>query len=173
MNAFVPGSSVYQQERPSFVTPNITPSSRGLVARLSVSTARVRVNTPASSWSSALSRRFDELVSLPKGWDCYSGIAVTFTTAKFAADLLERLFVDGVPEPQLVPGSDGSVQIEWHVNGFDVELDVLAPYEVSAIRRNITTNVVEELELQTDFTALTSWIAGLKIAGTPLEKMRG
>ncbi len=72
-----------------------------------------------------------------------------------------------------MPGSDGSVQIEWHVNGFDVELDVLAPYEVSAIRRNITTNVVEELELQTDFTALTSWIAGLKIAGTPLEKMRG
>ena len=99
MNALVRGSTVYQQERPSFVLPSITPSSRGFVTKLSVSAARVRVNTPTYPWSSTLSQRFDELVSLPKGWDSYSGVAVTFTTAKFAADLLERLYVDGVVPP--------------------------------------------------------------------------
>jgi hypothetical protein len=112
-------------------------------------------------------------VSLPKGWDGYSGIPVTFTCAVFAASLLERLYVDGVPVPQLVPGSDGSIQIEWHVNGYDVELDVLAPYEVSAVRRSLATNDVDEVELQTDFTALIGWIAALRIADAGTTRMRG
>jgi len=173
MNASGRGSTVYQQERLSFVPLTMSPSSRGLVTSLSSSAARVRVNTPTSPWLSELSQRFDEIVSLPKGWDCYSGIAVTFTTAVFAANLLERLYVDGAPAPQLVPGSDGSVQIEWHVNGFDIELDVLAPYEVSAIRHNVITGEIEELELQTDFSALTNWITGLKNADAPPARMRG
>jgi len=173
VNASGRGSAVYHQERPSFGAPSMIPSSRGLVSRLSTSQARMRVNAPTSPWLSELNQRFDEIVSLPKGWDGYSGVAVTFTCATFAANLLERLYVDSVPVPQLVPGSDGSVQIEWHVNGFDVELDVLAPYEVNAIRRNVTTDEVEELELQTDFTALTGWIAGLRMAESPLVRMRG
>jgi hypothetical protein len=133
----------------------------------------VRVDTPSSPWLSTLNQRFNELVSLPKGWDGYSGVAVTFSCASFAANLLERLYADGVPAPQLVPGADGSVQIEWHINGYDVELDVLAPYKVNAIRRNVVTDEVEELELQADFTALTSWIAGLRMAEVRSLTARG
>lgn len=173
MNAFSRGSSVYQLERPSILPQGNSPSSRDMVPRLSPSHEGVKVNTSTSPWLSELKQRFDKLVSLPKGWDGYSGVAVTFTCATFAANLLERLYVDGVPAPQLVPGSDGSVQIEWHVNGYDVELDVLAPYEVNAVRRDVVTNEVKELELQTDFTALTGWIAALRTAGATPAMMRG
>jgi hypothetical protein len=109
-----------------------------------------------------LRQRFNELVNLPVGWDGYAGMAVTFDCAVFAANFLERLYVSEVPAPDLVPGSDGSIQIEWHRNGFDIELDVLAPYEVNAIRRNVATDEIEELQLQMDFTEVQHWILSLQ-----------
>ncbi len=121
----------------------------------------VRVETPRSKWISDLKVRFDEITSLPKGWDGYDGRPVTFNTAQFAANLIEQLFIDGVPSPNLVPGSDGTVQIEWHRNQYDIEIDVLGPYEVVAFRRDQRTGNEEELELQMDFTALARWIDGL------------
>jgi hypothetical protein len=122
---------------------------------------RVRVGFPRSRWISDLRERFDEITSLPKGWDGYDGRPVTFNTAQFAANLIERLSIDGVPSPNLVPGSDGTVQIEWHRNQYDIEIDVLGPYEVVAFRRDQRTGNEEELELQMDFTALAGWIDGL------------
>ncbi len=132
------------------------------VASISTLARRVRVEPRRSVWSDSLQKRFDQLASLPKGWDGYQGSPVSFTCAQFAANLLERLCVADVPPPQLVPGSDGTLQIEWHRNQFDVEIDILAPFEVVAVRRNLTTEVVEELELQMDFSPLTDWIAELR-----------
>ena len=80
----------------------------------------------------------------------------------FAANLIERLFVDDVPPPQLVPGTDGTLQMEWHRNGFDVEIDVLAPYEVVAVRRDLRTGRVDEENLEADYSVLGGWIADLK-----------
>lgn len=117
---------------------------------------------PTSPWAATLKERFDELASLSRGWDGYSGCPVAPDCAQFAANLIERLFVEGVPAPQLVPGGDGTLQIEWHRNQFDVEIDVLAPYDVLAVRRNNRTGEVEELELQMDFSPLREWIAALK-----------
>lgn len=121
----------------------------------------VRVGVPRSEWIIDLQERFDEITSLARGWDGYDGRSVTFTTAQFAAHLIERLFIAGVPSPYLVPGSDGTVQIEWHRNQYDIEIDVLGPYEVVAFRRDQRTGKEEELELQMDFTALAEWIDGL------------
>jgi hypothetical protein len=122
---------------------------------------RVRVGVPRSKWIIDLKDRFDEITSLPRGWDGYDGRPVTFNTAQFAANLIERLFIAGVPTPNVVPGTDGTVQIEWHRNQYDIELDVLGPYEIVAFRRDQRTGDEQELELQTDFTALVGWIDGL------------
>ena len=156
MNALRQFSSAFQTEVPNLVLSESKTSS------LSTRSTLVRVVHPRSRWVTELRDRFDELTSLPRGWDGYAGRPVSFTCAQFAANLIERLYVEGVPAPQLVPGSDGTVQIEWHRNQFDVEIDVLGTYEVVAIRRNLRTDVVEELELQTDFTPLGDWIAELE-----------
>ena len=156
MNALRQFSSAFQTEVPNLVLSESKTSS------LSTRSTLVRVAHPRSRWVTELRDRFDELTSLPRGWDGYAGRPVSFTCAQFAANLIERLYVKGVPAPQLVPGSDGTVQIEWHRNQFDVEIDVLGTYEVVAIRRNLRTDVVEELELQTDFTPLGDWIAALE-----------
>ncbi|WP_150002266.1 hypothetical protein [Iodidimonas gelatinilytica] len=103
----------------------------------------------------------NELTSLRRGWDGYDGIAVSFRCANFAANLIERLYVDGVDAPQLVPGSDGTVQIEWHMNHLDIEIDILAPYRVIATRYDHLTGEDEEVELGSDFTQLAIWVADL------------
>lgn len=103
-------------------------------------------------------------MKLPAGWDGYAGQPVSFGCAQFAAQLLERLCDEEVPPPSLVPGSDGSLQLEWHRNDFDIEVDILAPYKVIASRFDCLTQLDEEFELETDFAAIASWIIDMKSA---------
>lgn len=122
---------------------------------------RVIVSGSSSSWFVQLRERLDELTSLPVGWDGYAGRPVTFQCANFAANMLERLCQEGVPAPSLVPGSDGSVQAEWHRNMFDVELDVLGVQNVVATRVNRNTGEEEVIEIQSDFSQIVDWISAL------------
>jgi hypothetical protein len=117
-----------------------------------------------NEWVAALSDRFNELTALQHGWDGYNGKPVSFTCASFAAKLLERLFDNALPPPDLIPGTDGTLQFEWHINGYDIEVDVLDAYEVVAVRHELRTGAVEELELDNDFTTLAHWIGELKKA---------
>ncbi len=66
-----------------------------------------------------------------------------------------------MPAPQLVPGADGTLQIEWHTNQFDIEIDVFAPYRVIATRLDLISEQEDEIELQADFSALSDWIVEL------------
>lgn len=149
-----PTNAVFQEERPNYF------ASQARTSTLTVRGAKVRVASPRP-WLMDLKRRFDELTELPRGWDGYGGRPVSFTCAQFAANLLERLFQEGVPAPSLVPGGDGTLQFEWHRNLYDVEVDVLGPYDVVAVRRDLVTGRVEELELTADFTPLSDWISDL------------
>lgn len=145
----------------SFADNWISPSPTAVFDRFP--SHRVVLNRrPVADWSKVLENRFNELTSLRPGWDGYTGRPVSFACARFAADLLQRLYEPDLPPPSLVPGSDGTVQIEWHLNGFDIEVDVLAPYNVSASRYNCATEQFEEVELDSDFTLLSDWIGELK-----------
>lgn len=115
-----------------------------------------------NEWTKSLNGKFNELTALQFGWDGYAGRPVSFICAKFAANLLERLFDEALPPPSLVPGSDGTLQFEWHINQYDVEVDVLGAFDVVATRHDHETGSTEELELDTDFTALAGWISELK-----------
>jgi hypothetical protein len=132
------------------------------VASNSVFTSyRVRVPEWSSGWVLELRKRLDELTALPVGWDGYAGQPVSFQCANFVANMLERLCQDNVPAPSLVPGSDGSLQVEWHRNHFDVELDVLGVQNVVATRVNQRTGDEESVEIQNDFSEIVDWISAL------------
>jgi len=140
--------------------PNFVPNENN-ISILNTPHRRVRVSQNTSNWIIYLQDRFDELTSLPKGWDGYSGKPVLFSTAHFAANLLERLFSPKVQPPQLIPGSDGTLQIEWHQNQLDIEIDVLKPYRINASYFNHITDEEQEIELETDFSQLSEWIIEL------------
>lgn len=155
MNAHVPSITVFQDEVANHV------ESGEPISSLQNSTSKVRVSNPRSPWVHELAARFDKLTSLRRGWDGYSGSPVSFTCAQFAANIIERLFIPSLPAPQLVPVSDGTVRLEWHMNQYDLEVEVLAPYEVIAFRSDLISGKEEEIEIEMDFSELSCWVAEL------------
>ncbi|MEH6808618.1 MAG: hypothetical protein V7651_07170 [Hyphomonas oceanitis] len=135
--------------------------SNGNVYAGGFSRQRLLISPDNSAWYNALNAKFDELTSLQRGWDGYSGLPVSFSCAKFAANILNRLCVDNICPPSLVPGSDGTLQIEWHMNQYDVEIDVLGAQNVVATRYDLLSEIEETVELQNDFTIISSWIDDL------------
>lgn len=161
MNARSAFSNVYQDEVANFFQVDEPISS------LPVRQTRVRVSNPRSPWVKELENRFNTLTSLRKGWDGYRGLPVSYTCAQFAANMIESLFIKGLPAPQLVPMSDGTLRLEWHMNQYNLEIEVLAPYEVVACRTDLMTDEEQEIEVQTDFTELSEWVSALAANRTP------
>ena len=161
MNARAAFSNVYQDEVANFIQVDEPISS------IPVRQTRVRVSNPRSPWVKELEKRFNVLTSLRKGWDGYVGLPVSFTCAQFAANVIERLYTDALPPPQLVPMSDGTLRLEWHMNQYDLEIEVLAPYEVVAFRTDLKTDEEQEIEVQTDFTELAEWVSDLAAVRQP------
>lgn len=152
MNAMDQNTSAFQFSRPI---------DRQNVAPLPVTARKEIVQESSSSWLQALMPHLQELVRLPIGWDGYRGRPTSFACASFTAQILVRLCREDLAPPALVPGSDGSVQIEWHENGYDVELDVQAPNHVIAKRYDLVSDQDEEIPLSNDFTDIIGWIDAL------------
>lgn len=108
----------------------------------------------------AIEGRLEKLIRLDPGWDGYQGKPVRFETAVFALRVLEWTWKAGTPPPEIVPGTDGDLQLEWHLEFGDVELHVHSPNRVTAWRRLVTetASFEEEKPLTTDFSTVASWI---------------
>ena len=107
----------------------------------------------------AIASILEELIRLPRGWDGYRAPPVSFENANFALKMMESICGRLTPPPQVVPGSGGDLQVEWHLAGGDVELHVRGPNDVHAWRRlNGQSGVGESLYLKTDFTTVGNWL---------------
>jgi hypothetical protein len=131
------------------------------VVELRGGSARILVNEPARAWLPTVKARFDELVQLSKGWDGYRAVPVSFVNANFALRMLEAICGAEAPCPQMVPGTAGDLQIEWHTPIADIELHVLGPNQVHAWRLLHGQQHAEELMLGNDFTSVAAWIKNL------------
>lgn len=127
---------------------------------------RLVVRNPDYAWSERVMSKLGELVNLPIGWDGYRGRGVEFSIAYFAANLLQNIYVPGAPCPSLVPGSDGSVQIEWHSHGLDIELDILGVNQVNCIKVEVASGEDEEANLTTDFKIVRGWVEDMAGRGS-------
>lgn len=106
--------------------------------------------------------QLNELVALEQGWDGYGAPAVSFENANFALKVLEAICASSCPPPQMVPGTDCDVQMEWHTHAGDIEIHVQGPNRVHAWRHFAYEGAVPEaLELTNDFTPIAGWIASI------------
>jgi len=112
-------------------------------------------------WKNRLKSRFDELRNLENGWDGYGGVALDHEIEVYAKDLLNDIYDARVSQPSLVPGSDGSLQIEWHVNNCDLGIDVLSRDEVIACLFNHENGAEEEIEVGANREQLSGWVRQL------------
>src|SRR2546423_9954773 len=102
------------------------------VVAMPTASRRLLISEPEREWRDSVGNRLEDLIRLERGWDGYRGAPVSFEIAHFAVRMLEVACGLEAPVPQIVPGSQGDLQIEWHTEHGDVELDVLAPNRVLA-----------------------------------------
>jgi hypothetical protein len=129
------------------------------VVRLPSATSKIIVIEPDYAWRAEVQKRFKAVCDLTFGWDGYQAQPVSFPNVVFAMNMLDSTCGNDVPAPQIVPGVNGDLQIEWHTLKGDVELHVLGPNRVHGWRKLVGPDQREdELELDIEFSAVAAWV---------------
>jgi hypothetical protein len=115
-------------------------------------------------WLDRAGVRLYQFGKLPENWDSYGAKPVSAAARNAAFHLLGGLSSPSTPEPILVPTSDGSVQIEWHTGGIDLEVRILSSTRISIAFEDLTGehDPIED-ELQFDLTRLRDAIEALSM----------
>ena len=64
-----------------------------------------------------------ELLRLQRGWNSHNAQPVSETAVRRTIEFLMEYLVRGVAAPAVVPTVRGGVQLEWHRNGVDIEVE--------------------------------------------------
>jgi hypothetical protein len=81
-------------------------------------------------WLNKVLKEIDSLRYLEKNWDSYGAPRVNRQSLTEAANVLQELARPRMPAPSVVPTSDGSIQLEWHTRGIDLEVRWVSPTTV-------------------------------------------
>lgn len=84
--------------------------------------------TPKTDWATFLSESVQRLAALRAGWDGVGSIPIRRTLLDEATRIVRQALSgakNAVP-PYLVPGGDGSIQVEWHQKNGELEFDLAA-----------------------------------------------
>ena len=143
----------------SMRTTSANSAFSGSVVNFPLAHANLLVIEPNHSWRPEVLKRLEALRDLKSGWDGYQAQPVALANIVFALNMLESTCPTEIPAPQIVPGVDGDLQIEWHTLKGDVELHVVTPNRVRGWRSIAgPTPREDELELTIEFSAVAAWV---------------
>ena len=84
---------------------------------------------PNAAWLTPTIEKLNELERLTAvNWSAGAKPADTLAI-KSTLELLTKILANDTPPPSVVPTWDGGVQVEWHRNGIDLEIEVSANRE--------------------------------------------
>lgn len=84
------------------------------------------------SWVAPTVDALGRLLSMPPDWDSYGARQVDPTCVESAIDIALAIMHDRTPSPAVVPTSSGGIQLEWHMRGIDLEIEIQSPSRISA-----------------------------------------
>ena len=73
-------------------------------------------------WIIEVRNRLEYLRNLPEDWDREGAPRIDFECWMKSLVLLLECAANETPAPQFIPTSEGGLQLEWHVDGIDLEL---------------------------------------------------
>lgn len=121
---------------------------------------RAQLSIPSTAtppkWIKPTLERLSELASLGHDWDQRGSAEVSIDVLSFAANILGQSMPPTAPPPSIVPLGHGGVQMLWHNQVADLEVEVIQPNEVVFYCLNKVTGHEEEIPLTTDLSALTN-----------------
>ena len=73
------------------------------------------------------------LVQLPNDWNSYGARPVARWAAEETLIVLLETMDSATPQPIVVPTNRGGVQLEWHTEGIDLEIEILGSGQYSVL----------------------------------------
>jgi hypothetical protein len=83
----------------------------------------VSIAKPAK-WLKQTNNLLYSIIGLDNNWDSYGAKRISSKVAEAVSDLLCDIMQRTTPAPQIVPSANGSMQLEWHLKGIDLEIEV-------------------------------------------------
>lgn len=134
----------------------------GLIIAGGEQTSEIMVAIPRPSTSTWFRDAVEEalnLTRLPNNWDSYGGRSPSLRVAVATAELLGLLAQEDIPRPQIVPTSDGGIQLEWHRQGADLEIVIVSAVRARVWFDDLITGDTLEDEVFADFAPLVGLAA--------------
>jgi hypothetical protein len=116
--------------------------------------AATAFSSAVDSWSDSVGDRLAQLLKFTAGWDGHTGRPISPTVAVYAYYLVPRLMRPGTPPPFVAPLASGGVQLEWHRNGWDLEIEIKGPGQLYAYARELATGREWEADMTDDLGQL-------------------
>ena len=82
-------------------------------------------------WEHGALSQLASIVLLQKDWDSYGADPIGWSRVQQAFGLLHSVMDDRTPPPVLVPMTNGSIQLEWHVLDVDLEVELLSDTSIA------------------------------------------
>jgi hypothetical protein len=76
-------------------------------------------------WLDQVMARISKLLDLPSNWDSHNARAIDVDSVRTAIHTLVRTMQPDTPSPQIIPTARGTIQLEWHLRGIDLEVEAL------------------------------------------------
>jgi hypothetical protein len=111
------------------------------------------------AWLPAARRAVQALAELKAGWDSYRAKPIRPEVAEAVLDLLHDIMRPTTPVPAFVPTAQGTIQIEWHMRGIDLEINVRSATNISAYFTDARTGDEWEAKLGANLSRLRTPIS--------------
>ena len=102
--------------------------------------------------------RVIELLQLPPGWNTHGAEPVSDVAFVRTVEFLSEYLAAGVAGPAVVPTVRGGIQLEWHRQGVDIEVEVDPDGSVSWCAEDRETGVELEASLAGHEEAVRQWL---------------
>ena len=126
----------------------------------------IRVETAAPAWVHRTAEAVLGLLALPENWDSYGAPPIPARSAVDAFNLINAIGQLPLPNPGVVPTSDGRIQVEWHVRNIDLEIRTLGGNRFHLFFQNAGEAFASETDIGPDLSTAIAHLELLARTGT-------
>lgn len=132
----------------------ITPNLEDRSSRIRPSHFHIEEHLP--NWIYPLIVKLEGVLDLKPNWDSYGSLPIDPAYIDAAIRLLWTTMPSEMIEPQVIPTSNGRVQLEWHENGIDLEIEFVSLHRLNILFEDSNTGESLERELTADVAPLVA-----------------
>ena len=119
---------------------------------------------PLPNWFQDVVAKLNGLSALAANWDSYGAKRIEGSSIRAAAELLLRIAGPQTPAPAIVPTNQGTVILEWHTRGVDLEIEVFNADRQHVAFEDAQQGNAWELDVSADLSQLVDAINRLSVA---------